>query len=100
VRSKSLRNGVCLPDIHLGAAASVATNTSVGVVGRWLPTLNVGLTVDELQVTRALAVTVTCAVFGTGSIAGVLALATIGVHGNEVQRSVQATTSNYLVREL
>jgi hypothetical protein len=33
----SRRNGVCFPDIHLGAARAVVSNTSVGVVSGWHP---------------------------------------------------------------
>ena len=50
------------------------------------------LTVDELQVTRALRVTVSGTVLGTSGVVGVLGHATIGVHGNEVQSSVQSTS--------
>ena len=48
------------------------------------------LAVDELQITRALGVTVAGSVLGTSLVALVLALSTIGVHRNEVQGSVQA----------
>jgi hypothetical protein len=39
----SCRNGVCFPDIHLGAAGAVTSNTSVGVVSGWHPAGNIAL---------------------------------------------------------
>lgn len=48
------------------------------------------LSVDELQVARALRVTVASTVLSTSLVAIVLGQATVGVHGNEVQSSVQA----------
>lgn len=68
----------------------MVTHARVGIVGGWLPAVDVGLAVDELQVTGALGVTVASSVPGTGLVAGVLGLATVGVHGDEVQGSVQA----------
>lgn len=47
-------------------------------------------TVNELQVSWALAVAVSGSVLGTGLVARILGHATIGVHGNEVQSTVQA----------
>jgi hypothetical protein len=66
------------------------------------------LSVDELQVTRALRITVAGSVLGTSLVAIVLGEATVGVHGNEVQSSVESTRktggvhieSELLVKEL
>lgn len=49
------------------------------------------LTVDELQVTRALGVTVASTVLGASLVVLVLGQSAIGVHGDEVQSTVQAT---------
>lgn len=43
VRSESARDRVGFPDIHLSTARAVASDTSVYVVRRWNPSLNVGL---------------------------------------------------------
>lgn len=43
VRSVGSCHGVGFPDIHLRAASAVASNTSVGVVIRWFPALNIAL---------------------------------------------------------
>ena len=48
-------------------------------------------TVDELQVTGALGVTVTSSVFGTSSVAGVSGHSTISLHGDEVESTVKTT---------
>lgn len=67
----------------------MVANSSVGVVGGGRPALNVGLTTDELQVTRALRVTVPNTVLSTSLVVGVLGDTTIGVHGHEVEGTVQ-----------
>lgn len=57
-------------------------------------------TINELDVTGALAVAVTSAVLGTSGVARVLGQTTIGVHGNEVEGTVQtaANTGNIHVK--
>lgn len=77
------------PDIHLRAAGTVVTNTSVSIVGGGGPALNVGDTVDELEITGALSVAVTGAVLGTSLVVGVLGLSTIKIHGDEVEGAVK-----------
>lgn len=74
---------------HLRAARTVVSETSVGVVARGNPTLDVGLTINELEVTRALAITVSCSVCRT-SLVGARE-ATIGGHRDKIQGAVQAT---------
>lgn len=76
-----------LPDVHLGAARSVSTSSSVGAGS--IPALNIGLAIDELDVMRALRVTVTGSVLGTSLVGGELGHATIGVHLTEVHSTVQ-----------
>lgn len=77
-----------LPDVHLGAARSISTSSSVGASS--VPALNIGLAVDELDVVRALRVTVSGSVLGTSLVGGELGHATIGVHLTEVDSTVQA----------
>lgn len=111
VRSVGSGNAVGFPDIHLRAARSVAANTSVLVALGRHPVVHVGLyhalailltsfsnltgitthlAVDELQITRALRVTVTSSVLGTCLVAIVLSQATIGIHGDKVQSSIES----------
>ncbi len=78
-----------IPDIHLGAARAVLADTSVGVVGRLNPLARVGLTVDELQVTRALSIAVAGSVLGTSLVARVLGQTAILIHGHEVEGTVE-----------
>lgn len=52
------RDGVGLPDVHLGAAGADVTLTGVGVVLSAVPARNVSLTVDPLDVVGALSVAV------------------------------------------
>ncbi|KAL3295588.1 glycosyl hydrolase family 7 [Colletotrichum asianum] len=73
------------PDVHLSAAAAVRTDTSVGIVGRGDPALDVGLAADELEVASALGVAVSSTVLGTGLVGGVLGHATVLVHLDEVE---------------
>lgn len=49
--------------------------------------------VDELEVTRALRVAVSSTILGSSGVGRVLGHATIGVHGDEVQRTVEAALS-------
>lgn len=89
VGSEGGRDLVGLPDIHLRAASTVVTNTSVRVVGGGRPALNVTNTVDVLEITGALSVAVTGTVLGTSLVGGVLGLATIKIHGDEVEGAVE-----------
>lgn len=50
------------------------------------------LAVDELQISRALRVTVTSTVLSAGLVILVLGETTIGIHGDEVQSTVQTTS--------
>ena len=84
------------PDIHLRAARAVLADAGVLVVGRLLPVANVGLAVDELEVTGALGIAVTCTVLGARLVARVLGQATVLVHGDEVQGAVEATPGRAL----
>ena len=84
---------VSLPDVHLRAASAVAAGTGVLVVAGRIPALDVGLAVDELDVTRALSVAVTSTVFGTSLVARELGKTAIQVHGDEVQGTVEATAN-------
>ena len=52
------RDGVGLPDVHLGAAGASVTLAGVGVVLSAVPALNVSLSVDPLDVVGALSVAV------------------------------------------
>lgn len=63
------RDGVGLPDVHLGAAGADVTLTGVGVVLSAVPARNVSLTVDPLDVVGALSVAVSWNLLeaGTGS---------------------------------
>lgn len=47
------------------------------------------LTVDELEITRALAVAVASSVLGSGRVGGVLGQTTVGVHRDEVHGAVE-----------
>lgn len=54
------------------------------------------LAVDELEVTRALAVAITSPVLGTGLIRRVLGHATVGSHGHKVQSTVETALDQIL----
>lgn len=58
VRRESKSVGVGLPDVDLGAATAVWTDTGVGVVGRRCPAVEVGLAADKFEITSALSVAV------------------------------------------
>lgn len=88
VRSVGSGNGVGLPNIHLGAAGTDLTLSSIWVVVRWVPALYVSLAVNPLDVVGALGVAVTSSVLGTGLVVA-LVKATVGGHLDEVQSAVQ-----------
>jgi len=89
VRSKGSRDGVGFPEIHLIAASTVVSGTGVGVIGGWLPSIGVGLTSDEFDITWALRVAVTSSIFGTSSVCWVLGETTISLHLGEVDGTVK-----------
>lgn len=49
------------------------------------------LAVDELEITRTLGVAISSSVFSSSLVGGVLLQAAVCVHGDEVERTVQAT---------
>jgi hypothetical protein len=55
------------------------------------------LAVDELEIPRALGITVTCTILGAGLVARVLLQTTICVHRHEVQSAIETT---WQVREI
>ena len=80
---------VGFPDVNLRAAAPILAATSIDIRFTGIPIVIVGFTIDELHVMRALSITVAKAKFGA-SIA-LLALATIPVHLDKVQSTIEAT---------
>ena len=89
MRSVGSGDGVGLPDVHLGAAGTQLALAGVGVVVGRVPALDVGHTVDELDVVGALGVAVTSSVLGT-SLVVALVDTTVGSHLNKVESTVQA----------
>lgn len=81
-------DGVGLPDVHLGAAGTHLALAGVGVVVGRVPALDVGYTVDELDVVGALGVAVSSSVLGT-SLVVALVDTTVGSHLNKVESTVQ-----------
>lgn len=67
----------------------MVSETSVCVVARGNPTLDVGLTTNELEVTRTLAITVSRSVC-CASFVGARE-ATVRGHGDKVQGAIQTT---------
>jgi len=81
-------DGVGFPDVHLGAASTDLASSSVGIGVGGVPSLNVGLSVDELDVVGALGIAVTGSELGTGLVVA-LADATVCGHLDEVECTVQ-----------
>lgn len=46
MRSIGSRDRVGFPDIHLSTASTVLADTGVGIVGRWVPSSNIGLQME------------------------------------------------------
>jgi hypothetical protein len=88
VRGVGGRDGVGLPDIHLGAAGTDLTRSGVRVSVRWVPALDVGLSVDKLDVVGTLAIAVTSSELGT-SLVVALANATVRGHLDEIESTVE-----------
>lgn len=82
-------DGVGFPDVHLGTASAVVALAGVGVVGRSGPSFDIGLAVNELDVPRALRVTVTSTVLSASLVGGVLGHAAALVHLDEVEGSIE-----------
>lgn len=80
---------VGLPDIHLGAAGSPLTLPGIWIRWRWVPSENISLTINILDILWALSITVSSSVSGTSLVLWVLARASIGVHLNEVEGTVE-----------
>jgi hypothetical protein len=57
------------------------------VTCRFSPTY---LTVDEFEITRALGITVSSTIFGSSFVGRVLLQATVCIHGDEVERPIEA----------
>ena len=88
VRGVGGGDGVGLPDVHLRAAGTDLAGSSVRVGVRWVPALDVGLSVDELDVVGTLTVAVTSSELGT-SLVVALADATVSGHLDEVESTVE-----------
>jgi hypothetical protein len=88
VRGIGGRDGVGLPDIHLRAARADLARSRVRVSVRWVPALNIGLAVDELDIVGALGIAVTSSVLGT-SLVVALSDTTVGSHLDEVESTVE-----------
>jgi len=108
VGSEGSGDGVGFPNIEFTAAGTVLTSSCVSVVGGRLPASNIGLSIDELDVTRTLRVAVAGTIFGTSLVGGELGHTTIGVHLGEVEGTVKTARevgdvdveSELLVQEL
>ena len=90
VRRHLKRVRVGVPHAELRAAGAVETFARSLVRLRGDPALHVGLAADELEAPRAAGVAVPRAVLGAGLVGRVPRLAAVGVHGDEVQRAVNA----------
>jgi hypothetical protein len=100
--------GIGFPDIHFGTARAVATNTSIGVIAGWGPSVNICLkiisiltelyvyisriylSIDEFEISGALSITVSSSILGTSLVVGIFAHSTIFVHGHKVKSSVKS----------
>ena len=83
---------VGLPNIHLGTAGAIVTKAHAvaEILWVWLPVLRVGDAIDELDVMRALGITVTSPILGTRLVLA-QTLPTIAGHLHEVHGTVHAT---------
>merc|ERR1719336_733110 len=88
MRSVSSGHAVRLPDVKFHATGSIMTSS--GVLRAPSPVHAVGLAVDELEISRTLSIAVTSAERGSRLVCWELSLATVLVHLNEVQGSVES----------
>ena len=86
MRCESRGDLVSLPDIKLGAAATPLSESGIGVSRRWVPVEGVGLSINELDVMRALSITVTSSIFGAGLVT--IAMVSIFGHLDEVKSTI------------
>lgn len=84
------RDRIRFPNVELSTTASVVAEAGVLVVCCRCPSFDIGLAVDELEVTRTLRVAVARAVLSTSLVRGVLCHATVGIHGDKVECGIEA----------
>jgi hypothetical protein len=80
------RNLISLPDVHLGTAGTHFTNSSIWVSGGWLPSLDISLTINELDVVWALSIAISSTVCSTGIVT--ITLVSGLLHLDEVEGTV------------
>lgn len=86
--SESLGDRVGFPDVKLHAAGSVLSSSSIWVRRRSVPSLRVGLSINKLDVSWALSITVSSSVISTGVVSRELVESTVMWHLGEVESSV------------
>jgi len=89
VRSVGGALRVGFPDVHLRATSSILSGSRIGVVGRRLPVVDVGFSIDKFHVMRALSVAISGAILRSSLVSRIFAQTPIGVHGHEVERAVK-----------
>jgi len=89
MRSVGGGHRVGLPNVHLGTACSMLSIATV--LGGSFPSLGVSLSIDELDISGALRVTITSSIFGTSLVGGELARTSISIHGHKVESTVHTT---------
>jgi len=82
--SEGRSNLVSLPDVHFSAAASIFTRSRL-----WVPSFDIGFTIDELDVVGALSITVSSSKLSAGIIT--ISLVSSLFHINEVESTVDTT---------
>merc|ERR1719244_2332275 len=82
---------VGLPDVHFIAARSNLTLSRIDIIVTWFPSLNIDHTTNELEIMRALGITVACTIGSSGLVPWVFTHTTILLHFNKVEGTVQAT---------
>ena len=86
MRGDCLTDHVGFPDVHFVATRSVLADA--GGAGRRVPVQQIGFAVDELDVVRALGITIACTILGASFVARKLTHTAVRVHLHEVQSAV------------
>lgn len=89
MRGVSSSDAVSLPDIHLGTTCAHGSGSCIGVVGGWSPSGRVGNTVDELEISGTLGITVSSSVFGASLVGRESGHTTVSVHLYKVEGAVE-----------
>jgi len=89
--SESTRDGIGFPNIHLSATSTPLTFTGVWIRWGWVPSIDVTLSINELDILWALSITISGTILSTSFVLWISRFTSILFHFDEVESSVKTT---------